>query len=197
MQIDTMHKGHKRIRGVPEMYDELKTRVNFSLTPSAIKGLNALAEQQLSRSELVERIGRGQLRIVDYASIANNKGFSRNSNGTEAATSEFVGELTMSAIQSVSFSQRYNLPSCPGAYLVVNSVNRIYSGQDINLKKRFADDHFLERFKELFKNDDSEHLDLYWIECSDVKALSNAESLLVTTFQKVVIESIIKQRMIR
>jgi metal-responsive CopG/Arc/MetJ family transcriptional regulator len=62
-------KGIKNKRGIPELWDELKKRVNISLTPTAIKGLDKLAKQKdLSRSELVERIGRGLLVVSDATS---------------------------------------------------------------------------------------------------------------------------------
>ncbi|MEH2258872.1 hypothetical protein [Nostoc sp.] len=52
-------KGHKGQKDVPEMYDEVKKRVNLALTPTGIEGLDAIASNfDLSRSELVERIGR-------------------------------------------------------------------------------------------------------------------------------------------
>lgn len=52
----------KSMRNQPEMYDELKKPRNLSLTQVAIDGLDALAKMHgLSRSEFVERIGRGQL----------------------------------------------------------------------------------------------------------------------------------------
>jgi hypothetical protein len=185
-QTGNIPRGHKRIKGVPELHDELKTRVNFSLTPTGVDGLDGLAaERGLSRSELVERIGRGQIRLVDY------------SHSIGATTSEFADELTMSAIKSEPFNQCHNLPSCPGAYLVANFTNHIHAGHDANLKKRFADDRFLERLKKLFKNDYNERLDLYWVECSDVKALPDIERVLVAVFQKVVGESVFRQRMAR
>ncbi|NES21920.1 MAG: hypothetical protein F6K41_24095 [Symploca sp. SIO3E6] len=48
---------------MPTRYeDEQKTRVNLALTPTGIKGLDCLAKElDLSRSELVEQIGRGLL----------------------------------------------------------------------------------------------------------------------------------------
>lgn len=53
-------KGQKSLKGQPELYDELKNRVMVSLTPTAVAGLDALAKSiDLSRSELVEQIGRG------------------------------------------------------------------------------------------------------------------------------------------
>jgi metal-responsive CopG/Arc/MetJ family transcriptional regulator len=46
------------------MYDKAKIRVNLTLTEDSIRGLDAIALQQgLSRSELVERIGRGIIQL--------------------------------------------------------------------------------------------------------------------------------------
>jgi hypothetical protein len=59
-------KGFKNVPGIPELYDEVKIRRSMTLTPTAIKGLNELAKQrELSRSELVERIGRGVIPLGD------------------------------------------------------------------------------------------------------------------------------------
>ena len=45
-----MAKGRKRVRGVPELHDELKKQVNVVLTPTGIEGLDAIAaEMKLSR----------------------------------------------------------------------------------------------------------------------------------------------------
>ncbi len=53
-------KGQKGQKNVPELYDEVKRRVNLAITPTGIEGLDAIAsELGVSRSELVERIGRG------------------------------------------------------------------------------------------------------------------------------------------
>jgi uncharacterized protein YidB (DUF937 family) len=52
-------KGQKNLRGQPEKWKQLKKRVTMSLTPKGVDGLDALASDLgLSRSELVERIGR-------------------------------------------------------------------------------------------------------------------------------------------
>lgn len=52
-------KGQKGQKDIPELYDEVKKRVNLALTPTGIEGLDAIADSMdLSRSELVERIGR-------------------------------------------------------------------------------------------------------------------------------------------
>jgi hypothetical protein len=59
-------KGMKSMRGQPEMYDELKKIVSVSITPTAQAGLAQLSEQlNISRSELIERIGRGILTIKE------------------------------------------------------------------------------------------------------------------------------------
>jgi hypothetical protein len=61
-----LRKGLKSMRGQPELYDELKKAVSFSLTPTAQTGLTRLSEQlNISRSELIERIGRGLLTIAE------------------------------------------------------------------------------------------------------------------------------------
>ena len=56
-----MQKGQKN---VPELYDEVKRRVNLAITPTGIEGLDAIASDLgVSRSELVERIGRGLISL--------------------------------------------------------------------------------------------------------------------------------------
>jgi DNA-binding TFAR19-related protein (PDSD5 family) len=58
-------KGLKSMRGQPETeYGELKKIVSLSMTPSALKGLDRISrELQISRSELVERIGRQLIKL--------------------------------------------------------------------------------------------------------------------------------------
>jgi len=56
--------GHKSTKGVPESHDELKKNVSLSLTPTATAGLDAIASSLgISRSSLVENIGRGIISI--------------------------------------------------------------------------------------------------------------------------------------
>ncbi|HEY9711110.1 MAG TPA: hypothetical protein V6D48_23080 [Oculatellaceae cyanobacterium] len=58
-------KGQKKLRGQPEIYDEVKGQVNLSLTPTGTLGLDTLAASMgLSRSELVERIGRNLIFLL-------------------------------------------------------------------------------------------------------------------------------------
>ncbi len=55
-------KGQIGQKNVPELYDEVKRRVNLAITPTGIERLDAIASDLgVSRSEFVERIGRGLL----------------------------------------------------------------------------------------------------------------------------------------
>ena len=52
--------GHKSSRGIPELYDEVKIRVNVSLTPKCVDVLDHLAAlASHSRSEVIEQFIRG------------------------------------------------------------------------------------------------------------------------------------------
>lgn len=45
-------------------YNEMKTRITVSITPTAVNGIDAIADSlNISRSELLERIGRGMLQV--------------------------------------------------------------------------------------------------------------------------------------
>jgi hypothetical protein len=82
-----MTKGHKRTKGIPEIHDELKTRVNLSLTPKAVEGLDALAKELLmSRSELVERVGRGIIPLALQPAAKPIQGTSTRLNQTGEPT---------------------------------------------------------------------------------------------------------------
>jgi len=55
-------KHQKNLRGKPELYSELKRCFSVALTPTGAEKLDALAHSfSLSRSELVEKIARGQI----------------------------------------------------------------------------------------------------------------------------------------
>lgn len=58
-------RGQKKLRGQPEIYDEVKGQVNLSLTKSGVQGIDELATTMgLSRSEFVEQIGRRLISVV-------------------------------------------------------------------------------------------------------------------------------------
>lgn len=45
-------------------YNEMKARITVSITPTAVNGIDAIAGSlNISRSELLERIGRGMLQV--------------------------------------------------------------------------------------------------------------------------------------
>lgn len=57
-----MRQSPKAPRG---QYGEKKVSINVNVTPTAAKRLNAIAlEMGISRSELLEQIGRGRLLVV-------------------------------------------------------------------------------------------------------------------------------------
>ena len=57
-------KGHKSRAGVGDLYDEPKEKLNLTVTPSAKEGLEEKAKLLgISKSELIERIGRGELKV--------------------------------------------------------------------------------------------------------------------------------------
>lgn len=60
------------MRGEPEYYSELKKATTFTLTPTAKLGLNSLGRiRSISMSELIERIGRGIIKLVDEQASEN------------------------------------------------------------------------------------------------------------------------------
>lgn len=62
-----MKKGGRRsrIKGEPAFYDEMKKRVGMTLTPTAIEGFDKhAAAWDVSKSELIERIGRGIIPLL-------------------------------------------------------------------------------------------------------------------------------------
>lgn len=57
-------KGHKSMRNQPEIYDQIKKCRSVALTDDGWTGIDKLAQQkELSRSEFIEKIGRGLLQI--------------------------------------------------------------------------------------------------------------------------------------
>ncbi len=59
-------KRKKSMRGQPEIYDECKQCASYSLTPKGQKGVEIISEYLgISRSEVLEQVGRGKLRITE------------------------------------------------------------------------------------------------------------------------------------
>lgn len=70
-QVKKAKKGVKSMRGQPENYDQHRKRVCLSLTQTATRGLDEISQDfKLSRSELVEKIGRREYKLVPVAPSA-------------------------------------------------------------------------------------------------------------------------------
>ena len=162
-----MPKGQKKSKGVPELHEEVKKRVNLSLTPSAIAGLDKLSQElNLSRSELVEQIGRGSIPLAEQRSLSE--------------------EFIISPIQSLPITECDRLPETMGAFLVTNFSQFAYIGSTTNLKKRFEDVSFLEetdRFQtKLAVNSSKQKMEVLWIECDRYQVISQIEQQLLAQF---------------
>lgn len=58
-------KGQKKLRGQPELYEEVKGQVSLSMTKTGVQGIDELATTMgLSRSEFVEQIGRRLISVI-------------------------------------------------------------------------------------------------------------------------------------
>ena len=167
-----MPKGKKTPQGYPELYDEVKKRVNLSLTPTAIAGLDKLSQElNLSRSELVEQIGRGLIPLAEQRSLSE----------------EFVISLT----QSLLLTERERLPEMMGAFLVTDLAKFVYVGSSSNLNKRFANLAFIKELEQIKASkydgkselSDSE-IKVIWIECDNFKVISRIEQELLAQFRQ-------------
>ncbi len=151
-QVRLMPERHKRTKGVPELHDELKKRVNLSLTPTAIGGLDFMAaELGISRSELVEWIGRRKILLATQNDLGN----------VDAEVYAFVEkairdlppiDTSRSLVKVVLFKERYNVPNTPGVYVLsdwrtcIPSTTQdlraeFYSDQFMSISKKFLDDY--------------------------------------------------------
>lgn len=67
-------KGRKSIKGIGDLYDSPKSRVNLMLTEQAVKDLDQRAEELgISRSELVERFARGLIGLPGQEKSAKKR----------------------------------------------------------------------------------------------------------------------------
>ncbi|MDJ0569937.1 MAG: hypothetical protein QNJ53_12950 [Pleurocapsa sp. MO_192.B19] len=162
-----MPKGQKKLKGIPEIHNEVKKRVNLSLTPTAIAGLDKLSKSiNLSRSELVEQIGRGLIPLVEQVSLSE--------------------EFAISFTQSLSLDNCERLPETMGAFLATDFTKFAYFGSSSNLKKRFRDKNFVKQLDEIkekkYKLDSNfsrSDIHIIWIECNNRKAVPVLEQELL------------------
>ena len=151
-----MAKGKKTSQGYPELYDEVKKRVNLTLTPTAISGLDELAaELDISRSELVEQVGRGLIPLAEQKSLSE--------------------EFEFSPIKSLPLAECDRLPERMGAFLATDHEQFAYVGSSSNLNKRFQEIEFLGQ-------QDKSKIKVIWIECDRFNAIPKIEQQLLTQF---------------
>lgn len=176
-----MLTGHKRVKGVPELQDEVKKRVNMTLTPTATEGLDSLAQSKgVSRSELVEQIGRGNFAIVD-----NEESFETQINFQSAVF----------PIESLSIERCHELPHVAGAYMVVDKQGAILTGYTKNLHDEFQANiqkisEFFGSFgiKHKYEASQTQYL-IFWVRCEDKFLLKQLKLLVINTVQQLVVEN--------
>jgi metal-responsive CopG/Arc/MetJ family transcriptional regulator len=76
-------KGHKSTAGVGDIYESPKKRVNLMLTDEVLQALDQRAKElNISRSEVVERFGRGLIGLPDQEAKAKKRKRSHQSLAT-------------------------------------------------------------------------------------------------------------------
>ena len=176
-----MLTGHKRVKGVPELQDEVKKRVNMTLTPTATEGLDALAQQKgVSRSELVEQIGRGNFVIVD---------------NEESLETQMNFQSAVFPIASLSIERCNELPHVAGVYVVVDKLGAILTGYTKDLHDEFqtniqkiSDFFGSSGIKQKYEPSQTQHL-IFWVRCSDKLLLKQLRLLVIHTVQQLVVEN--------
>ncbi|MBC1240556.1 CopG family transcriptional regulator [Nostoc sp. 2RC] len=188
-----MPKGSKRVKGVPELQDELKTRVNLSLTPTAIANLDVMAnERGISKSELVERIARRQIPLKDYSDPLRDASVA---DLVERMIRELPPlDITVSTVKFIPFNNREELPNSPGAFLITDWQFE-YNDFTNDLKERLMDEKLIKSLLEVFKEKEDNIL-LFWIECNDARLCKILQKELQSVF-KGIREDIISQSLSR
>ncbi|BAY33695.1 CopG/DNA-binding domain-containing protein [Nostoc carneum NIES-2107] len=162
-----MNKGHKRKKGVPELYDETKKQVSISLTPTAVKELDVLAKQEgVSRSEFIERIARHRIPIADNQTSTNSQNCEQQKYSTETINNEPLIEFSARR-NIIRLSEWENLPDSPGVFSVYIEGNPIaYLKVHTNMKQAFiAELKTKPDIEELISDDGNAYL--IWNQCND------------------------------
>ncbi len=67
-------KGRKSTKGIGDLYESPKTRISLMVTEEALEALDKMAsELGISRSELVERFGRGIIQFPEQEQPAKKR----------------------------------------------------------------------------------------------------------------------------
>jgi hypothetical protein len=193
-----MPKGHKRTKGVPELHNELKGRVNLSLTPQAVEGLDILAaERGLSRSELIERIGRREIPLSDPISLSSGA-FDESVYSFIEETLQLMPSLDQvktSKVHVLPFTERALLPDKPGGFIVSNWVHTYYNA-DTNIRKFFEDENIV-KYMELHFEGLTDNLFILWMTC-DVRRFRfiwpDVKEAFDTIREEVLLRSLLRER---
>ncbi|WP_234710988.1 hypothetical protein [Nostoc punctiforme] len=126
------------------------------------------AERGISKSELVERIARGQIPLKDHRNHSIDPSVVALIEGVVRTLPAL--DMTTSKLKFLPFDQRDKLPNSPGAYLITNWQYE-YIDFTNNLKDRLMDENLLKSLLKLFEHKEYELL-LFWIECNDVRLIN-------------------------
>ncbi len=67
-------KGKKSTKGVGDLYESPKTRISLMVTEEALKALDQMAKELgVSRSELIERFGRGIIQLPQQEQLSKKR----------------------------------------------------------------------------------------------------------------------------
>lgn len=171
-----MPKGRKRTKGVPELHDEIKARVTLALTPTAVKGLDSLAEKfRVSRSELVEQIGRRKIPLASHTDLGN----------VDPKVYDFIAKAirdlpptdsSSSSVKVISFKERHKVPGSPGAYILSNWRLPL-PGTTTNLREEFLSEEFIAVNKRFIENLE-ENSFIIWQSFQDIRVLEDTKLAL-------------------
>lgn len=194
-----MPKGHKRTKGVPELHNELKKRFNLSLTPQAVEGLDVLAaERGLSRSELIERIGRREIPLSDPISSSSRVFDESVYSFIEQSLQTLppLDEVETSKVYILPFTERASLPSKPGGFVVSNWVHTYYNS-DMNIHNFFQDETNV-KYVEMHFGGLPDNLFILWLTCDPRKLRliwSDVKEAFENIWEEMLLRSLLRDRL--
>lgn len=179
-----MPKGHKRTKGIPELHDELKARVTLALTPTAVQGLDSLAEKlEVSRSELVEQIGRGEIQLCRKRTLDSvNPTVQRLLEKAIRKLREPTKVTTMTpSLNMALFSDRDKLPNAPGCYIITDLIAEYY-GSTLDLRRAVTNEDLINSLTYNFPENLDEDCFILWMVCQRYDALPYIRKQLQSFF---------------
>jgi len=196
-----MPKGEKRVKGVGALHNEPKKRYSITLTPTCVANLDAIAKKRgISRSELVEQIGRGLIPLADQTTSQNERDTEQHISTNETSSKESSPEVITEA-QALHLSQWEQLPESQGDYIIYvrEGTHRTYRPDSSNIssmKKQFmADLQSQPELQELMAPNKDAYL--LWSGCNKKKLLPEIRSHLSEYYQKLKDESRFRDTQLR